>query len=172
MALIFAIGESGTRGDCFRFRLCAAVRITRLCLHSILDYFSDSCQRHTRWYAFVGCCIEVGQGLKHGSFALHVGNKIFVVLIFVILIFANDSWLAKNAKINTSRKLPTIRYFFRYRYKKASHAKPGHYCWLGQTLSDRLQYVLNGNCWKTFFRQSRTAERGSWVRADGHWHYM
>ena len=81
------------------------------CLRSILDYFSDSCQRHTRWHAFVGCCIEVGQGLKRGSFALHVGNKIFAVLIF-----ANGSWLAKNMKINTSQKLPTIRYMCMWKH--------------------------------------------------------
>ena len=81
-----------------------------LCLRSsILDYFSDSRQRHTRWHTFVGCCIEVGQGLEHGSFALHVGNKISAVLIF-----ANGSWLAKNAKINTSRKLATIWYLPAY----------------------------------------------------------
>ena len=80
--VIFVIGESRTRGDCFRSRPCAAVWIVRLCLRSILDYFSDSRERRTRWHAFVGCCIEVGQGLKRGSFALHVGNKIFAVLIF------------------------------------------------------------------------------------------
>ena len=45
--LIFVISESRTRGDCFRSRPCAAVGIVRLCLHSILDYFSDSHQKHT-----------------------------------------------------------------------------------------------------------------------------
>lgn len=35
---------------------------------------------------------------------------IFAVVIFTVLIFANDSKLAKNAKINSPRKLPTIRY--------------------------------------------------------------
>ena len=53
------IGESGTCGDCFRSRPCAAVWIVRLCLRNILDNFSDSRQRHTRGHAFVGCCIEV-----------------------------------------------------------------------------------------------------------------
>ena len=81
-----------------------------LCLRSILDNFSDSCQRHPRWHTFVGCCTEVGQGLKHSLLALHVGNKIFTVLIF-----ANGSWLATNAKISTSRKLPTIQYHFENR---------------------------------------------------------
>ena len=33
--LIFEIGESETRGDCFRSRPCAAVWIVRLCLHNI-----------------------------------------------------------------------------------------------------------------------------------------
>ena len=81
-----------------------------LCLCSnILDYFSDSRQRHTRWHAFVGCCIEIGPGLKRDSFALHVGNKIFTVLIF-----ANSSWLTQNTKINTSRKLATIWYLPAY----------------------------------------------------------
>ena len=44
----FRISESGTRGDCFRSWPCATVWIVRLCLRSILDYFSDSRQRHTR----------------------------------------------------------------------------------------------------------------------------
>ena len=35
--LIFAVGKSGTRGDCFCSRPCAAVWIVRLCLCSILD---------------------------------------------------------------------------------------------------------------------------------------
>ena len=64
VVVISKIGESGTCSDCFRSRLCITVWIVRLCLRSILDSFSDSLQRHTRWHAFVGCCIEIGRVLK------------------------------------------------------------------------------------------------------------
>ena len=44
--------------------------------------------------------------MKRGSFVLHVGGKILVVLIF-----GNGSSLAENAKINPLQKLPTIQYY-------------------------------------------------------------
>ena len=52
---------------------------------------------------------------SHMFYCIHLfhsgsGTQIFVIVIFAILIFANDSKLAKNAKINPPRKLPTIRY--------------------------------------------------------------